>query len=134
MASIGAIEGMGPRNAAKLRRAGIRTTKALLKRASSARGRIELADETGLDEVQLFEWVNLADLMRINGVGSEYSNLLEAAGVKTVKALKRRSARPLLQQMVTLNENKRLVRRLPTLDMVQRWVTEAKAMEPAVKY
>lgn len=133
MASIGAIEGMGPRNAAKLRRAGIRTTEALLKRASSARGRIDLGEETGLDEVQLFEWVNLADLMRINGVGSEYSNLLEAAGVKTVKALKRRSARPLLQQMVALNENKRLVRRLPTLDMVQRWVTEAKAMEPAVK-
>ncbi|MDP8958510.1 MAG: DUF4332 domain-containing protein [Actinomycetota bacterium] len=134
MPSIGAIEGMGPRNAARLRRAGIRTTEALLRRASTRGGRAELGEETGLYETQLLEWVNLADLMRISGVGSEYSDLLEAVGVSSVRELRRRSPQSLLKKMAAINEQKRLVRRLPTLRMVEGWVQQAKQTEPAVKH
>ena len=133
MASIGAIKGMAPSSATKLRRAGLRTTEAFLKRAASRAGRAELAERTGLDEVQLLEWLNLADLMRIKGVGSEYSDLLEAVGVTTVRELRRRSPQALLKRMAVLNDNKRLVRRLPTLSMVEGWVAHARQTEPAVK-
>ncbi|MGH8937150.1 MAG: DUF4332 domain-containing protein [Acidimicrobiia bacterium] len=133
MASIGAIKGMAPANATKLRRVGLRTTEAFLKRAATRSGRAELAERTGLDEVQLLEWLNLADLMRIKGVGSEYSDLLEAVGVATVRELRRRSPQSLLKKMAILNDNKRLVRRLPTLGMVEDWVVHARQTEPAVK-
>ncbi len=132
MPSIDAIEGIGQRNATKLRKAGIRTTEALLKRAHDRRGRKALSDVTNLEERKLLEWVNRADLMRCKGIGSEYSDLLEAAGVDTVKELRRRNPITLTAVMVELNEKKRLVRRLPTEAMVARWVEHAKTLEPLV--
>ena len=134
MPSIDAIEGMGQRNATKMRKAGIRTTEALLKRAASRKGRRDLAAITELDEKQILIWVNRADLMRCKGIGSEYSDLLEAAGVDTVKELRRRNAISLTAKMITLNEQKRLVRRLPTEAMVGRWVEHAKTLEPVVTH
>ncbi len=134
MPSIDAIEGIGPRFATKLRKAGVRTTEALLKRGASKRGRTELATATGLSDGQILEWVNRADLMRVKGVGSEYSDLLEASGVDTVKELRRRNAASLTAKMVQVNDRKRLVRRLPTEGMVERWVEHAQTLEPAVKY
>ena len=134
MPSIGAVEGIGQRTATKLRKNGIRTTEALLKRAADRKGRRALASETGFSEKQILEWVNRADLMRCKGVGGEYSDLLEAAGVDTIKELRRRNAASLTKKMVEINEKKKLVRRLPTESMVSRWVESAKTLEPSVKY
>ena len=134
MASIDAIEGIGHKYATKLRKARIRTTEALLKHGASRRDRRQLAEKTGISERQLLEWVNRADLMRIAGVGEEYSDLLEASGVDTIKELRRRNAANLLMAMIEINKKKSLVRRLPTENMVQRWVDHAKELEPIVTH
>jgi predicted RecB family nuclease len=132
MASIDTIEGIGHRQATKLRKARVRTTEALLKVCATKRGRRDLAEIIGVSEKLMLEWVNRADLMRVKGVGEEYSDLLEAAGVDTVKELRRRNAANLLHTMVEVNKRKRLVRRLPTEAMVARWVESAKALDPIV--
>lgn len=134
MASIAAIDGIGDKSATKLRKAGIRTTEALLKRAATRRGREELAGATGLASEDILGWVNRADLMRIKGIGSEYADLLEAAGVETVKELRRRSSKSLSARMTELNESRRLVRRLPTEAMVSAWIEYSKGLEPTVKH
>lgn len=134
MPSIDAVEGIGQRTATKLRKNGIRTTDALLKRAGDRKGRRQLASETGFTEKQLLEWVNRSDLMRCKGIGGEYSDLLESAGVDTIKELRRRNAASLTNKMVEINEKKKLVRRLPTESMVSRWIESAKGLEPSVKH
>lgn len=134
MASIDAIEGIGHKHATKLRKARVRTTEALLKVGATRSGRKDLAAATGLTDAKILEWVNRADLMRVKGVGEEYSDLLEAAGVDTVKELRRRNAANLLGTMVEVNTSKRLVRRLPTLSMVERWIAHAKELDPVVTY
>ena len=134
MPSIDAVEGIGQRTATKLRKNGIRTTEALLKRAGDRKGRRKLAGETGFTEKQLLEWVNRSDMMRCKGIGGEYSDLLESAGVDTIKELRRRNAASLTKKMVEINERKKLVRRLPTESMVSRWIEFAKDLEPTVKH
>ncbi len=134
MASIDAIEGIGPKNATKLRKARIRTTEALLKNGATRKGRKGVASATGIGEKTILEWVNRADLMRVKGVGEEYSDLLEAVGVDTVKELRNRNPANLLKSMVAVNSEKRLVRRLPTESMIERWVAHAKELDPVVKY
>ena len=134
MPSIDAVEGIGQRTATKLRKNGIRTTDALLKRAGDRKGRRKFAAETGFTEKQLLEWVNRSDLMRCKGIGGEYSDLLESAGVDTIKELRRRNATSLTNKMVEINEKKKLVRRLPTESMVSRWIESAKDLEPSVKH
>jgi len=125
---------MGHRNETKLRKAGVRTTDSLLKGAATRTGRRRLAKETGLSESDILSWVNRADLLRITGVGSEYADLLEIAGVDTIRELRRRNPERLLEAMTELNLRKRLVRRLPTEGMVSGWVDEAKALEPLVTH
>lgn len=134
MASIDTVEGLGHKQATRLRKVRVRTTEALLKTASTRSGRRALAAATDLPQRQILEWVNRADLMRVKGVGEEYSDLLEAAGVDTIKELRRRNPRNLLSTMVEVNNKKRLVRRLPTEAMVARWVGYAKTLDPIVKY
>jgi len=134
MASIDAIEGIGPKYATKLRKTRIRTTEALLKRGGDRAGRKQLAEATGFSNHQILEWVNRADLFRVKGIGEEYSDLLEASGVDTVKELRTRSAANLTEKMAQVNQKKRLVRRLPTESMVTRWIADAKKLTPAVKY
>ncbi len=134
MASIDAIEGIGLKFATKLRKARIRTTEALLKRGADRAGRKQLAEATGFSNHQILEWVNRADLFRVKGIGEEYSDLLEASGVDTVKELRTRSATNLTEKMAEINQKKRLVRRLPTESMVTRWIADAKKLAPAVKY
>jgi predicted RecB family nuclease len=134
MASIDAIEGMGWRRAAKLRKAGVRTTEALLRRGERRSGRRELARATGLSEKEILQWVNRADLMRVKGIGSEYADLLEAAGVDTVRELRRRNPATLTRKMAEINELKHLVRRLPTDRMVATWIAHAAELDPVVKY
>lgn len=132
MASIDAISRLSHRNATKLRKAGIRTTEALLRRAANRKGRRTLAEETGFTEQQLLAWVYRSDLLRVKGVGEEYADLLEAAGADTVRALRNRSPANLLKRMVEMNKKKKLVRRLPTQAMVERWVGHAKELPPIV--
>lgn len=134
MASIDTIEGIGVKSATKLRKARIRTTEALLKQGRTRKGRRELAERVGFSEKLILEWVNRADLMRVRGVGAEYSDLLEAAGVDTVKELRRRNPGSLLVRMIESNEQKNLVRRLPTRSMVERWVAHAKELTEVVSY
>jgi predicted flap endonuclease-1-like 5' DNA nuclease len=134
MASISAIQSMSHRDATKLRKAGVRTTDSLLRAASSRTGRRRLAKEASLAESDILGWVNRADLFRITGVGSEYADLLEVAGVDTIRELRRRNPDRLLEAMTELNLRKRLVRRLPTDTMVGAWVEQAKHLEPLVTY
>jgi predicted flap endonuclease-1-like 5' DNA nuclease len=134
MASISAIQSMSHRDATKLRKAGVRTTDSLLKTASTRTGRRRLAKDTGLSESDILGWVNRADLFRITGVGSEYADLLEVAGVDTIRELRRRNPDRLLEAMTELNLRKRLVRRLPTGAMVSAWVEQANDLEPLVTH
>jgi len=134
MASIDSIECIEIKDATRLRKKGDRTKGAHLKKAGTRRGRKDLASATGLADGEVLDWVNRADLMRVKGIGAEYSDLLEAAGVDTVKELKTRSPAALTKRMGTINSKKKLVRRLPTETMVERWVNEAKKLKPAVRY
>lgn len=140
MASIEAIEGIGPANGKKLRAAGIKTCERLLTMCCDKKGRKAVSAETGISEHMLLEWANRADLMRIKGVGSEYSDLLEAAGVDTVKELRRRNAENLTVAMVECNEahvkktKKSIVRRTPSLGEVTRWIEQAKSLDPVITH
>ena len=132
MASISAIRAIGHRQATKLRKSRVRTTEALLHQASSRRGRAELSERTSIPSSDLLRWAHQADLMRINGIGSEYADLLAAAGVDTVKSLRRRNAANLMAMLTQVNAKRRAVQRLPTVEMVQGWIDEANELEPAV--
>lgn len=128
------IEGIGDSYGAKLRANGITTTKALLKACADRKGRGATAKETGLDEARLLKWANMADLMRIKGVGRQYAELLEAAGVDTVKELRNRNAVNLASKMAEINTAKKLTRAIPAEKMVEGWVEQAKTMPPAISY
>ena len=134
MASIETVEGIGAANGRKLRAAGVRSTGAMLKAAAGPQDRKELAAKTGFSAQQILEWANRCDLMRVRGVGEEYSDLLEAAQVDTVKELRTRNAENLCNKMAEVNEAKNLVRRLPALSMVKRWIAHAKELPPALRY
>jgi len=128
------IEGIGATYKEKLGTAGIKTTEKLLEAGCMAKAREELATKTGIPEKMLLEWVNLADLMRINGVGEEYSDLLEEAGVDTVAELANRKAENLFQKILEVNKEKKLVRRPPVMKQVQKWVEQAKKLPRKVEY
>ncbi|WP_067221877.1 DUF4332 domain-containing protein [Stappia indica] len=132
--SIDEIEGIGPVYAEKLKAVGIRTTEAYLERAKDPKGRKVLAEETGIDDKRILKWANMADLMRISGVGEEYSELLEAAGVDTVKELKHRVPANLHAKMKEVNEAKKLVRQLPSESGVEKWVAQAKELPAVMTY
>ena len=134
MPKIADVEGIGPAYAEKLEAAGIKTTDQLLEKGGSAKGRKTIASESGLSEKQILGWVNRADLIRIKGVGSEYADLLECCGVDTVPELKNRSAKNLHVKMVEVNEQKKLVRKVPTESQVSDWVAQAKTLPRAVNY
>jgi predicted flap endonuclease-1-like 5' DNA nuclease len=134
MTNIATIEGIGPVFAEKLTAAGVKTVEALLDKAKDPKGRKALAEASGIDEKKILNWANKADLMRIKGVGEEYSDLLEAAGVDTVKELKHRNAENLLAKMTEVNEAKKLVRALPTLKAVTDWIEQAKVMPAMMTY
>lgn len=128
------IEGVGAVYAEKLKAAGITTTEGLLEKAKSPKLRKDLAAATGIDESRILKWANMADLMRIKGVGEEYSELLEAAGVDTVKELKTRVPANLTKAMAEANATRKLVRALPTESMVEKWVAQAKDLPPVLTY
>ncbi len=128
------IEGIGPAYAEKLAALGLKTTDDLLQAGATPKGREDLAASTGISAKLILRWVNMADLFRIKGVGEEYSDLLEAAGVDTVPELAQRRADNLWAKMAEVNEQKQLVRRLPTQDQVAGWIDAAKSLPRVVTY
>ena len=134
MTSIKEIEGIGSAYAAKLKDAGVTTTEQLLDKGSAPKGREELASSTGVSAKLILEWVNHIDLSRIKGVGWEYADLLEAAGVDTVPELAQRNADNLHAKLSEINAAKELVRRLPAADQVSAWVEEAKTLPRLITY
>ncbi len=128
------IEGIGPSYTQKLAVAKVRTTNDLLKYCCDARGRLSVSSKTGVSEQQLLKWANMADLMRISGVGSEFSELLEAAGVDTVKELRTRNAENLAIKMKEVNRARRLTRTTPSAKSVQKWITQAGKLAPVITH
>ena len=134
MANIADVEGIGAAYAKKLDAAGVKTTSALLVKGATPKGRQELAEKTGISDKLILEWINHVDLYRIKGVGSEYADLLEEAGVDTVPELAQRKAENLLQKMEAANAAKKVVRKMPVLSQVQDWVDQAKKLPRVVSY
>lgn len=131
---IDEIEGIGPAYAEKLGEAGISTTEDLLEKGCSPAGRKALCEQTELSDKLILKWVNMSDLCRIKGVGGEYAELLECAGVDTVKELRTRNADNLAAKIAEVNEEKKLVRKVPPPSAVADWVTQAGELPPKVEY
>ncbi len=134
MASISAIEGIGETYGAKLKALGINTTEALLERAATPKGRRDLAEALGVSEKLVLKWANRADLFRVKGIGEEFSDLLEAAGVDTVPELAQRVPENLHKKLLEVNASKKLVRRPPSLSEVTDWVEQAKQLPRVLTY
>lgn len=134
MAKLAKIEGIGPVYEAKLKEAGIKSIEALLEVGATPKGRKDLAEKIGVSDAKILEWVNRADLFRIKGIGEEYSDLLEAAGVDTVPELAQRNAENLYQKLVEVNGAKKLVRKMPTQAQVAGWIEAAKSLARKVSY
>lgn len=128
------IEGVGPVSGEKLRSAGVTTVDKLLEAGKTKKQRKELAELSGLSESFILKVTNMADLFRIKGIGQEFSQLLEAAGVDTVPELAQRKAENLTAKMVEVNEAKKLTRRTPTVAEVEAWVAQAKELPRVIEY
>ncbi len=134
MAKLTEIEGVGAIYAEKLMGAGVKTTDQLLDMGASPAGRKGIAEKSGIGEKQILGWVNKCDLMRVKGVGEEYADLLEAAGVDTVPELGQRNGASLFAKLTEVNDAKKLVRLLPTEDKVTDWIKQAKGLPRKVNY
>lgn len=128
------IEGIGPNYATTLRRIGLKTCADLLMKGETRRGRQLLAAESGISEALILKWVNMADLFRVKGIASQYSQLLEVAGVDTVKELRHRNVDNLVAQLREINMKRSLVRKTPSTTQVQSWIQQTKSLPPAVSY
>lgn len=134
MAGIKGIEGIGETYGERMKALGVRSKAALLKAGATKKGRVDLAAKAGISEKLILEWVNRADLYRVKGIGTQYADLLENAGVDTVVELAGRKAENLLEKMKQVNAERKLVRLLPALSKVQGWIVEAKKLPRAVSY
>ena len=132
--SIEAIEGIGPKYGAKLRAVKCSSPAQLLKDGATRKGRKSIAEKTGIPDSIILRCVNMADLFRVKGVATQYAELLEAAGVDTVKELRNRNAANLTAAMKTTNDAKRLCRQVPSEKMVTNWIKQAKSLDPKVTY
>jgi Domain of unknown function (DUF4332) len=128
------IQRIGADAALILKSEGIRTTVGLLRSAKTPKQRIKIAAKIGVADKHVLDWVTAADRMRVKGVGWEYSELLRAAGVQTVKELKFRNPQKLVEQMIEANTKRKLVRLLPSKTMVARWIENAKKLPTVIRY
>ena len=134
MTKLTEVEGIGETYAAKLAEAGIATTEALLEQGATPKGRATIEEKTGISGKLVLKWVNRVDLFRIKGIGEEYADLLEIAGVDTVPDLARRNPENLYQKLVEVNEQRKLVRKVPSLSQVNGWIGEAKSLPRVLTY
>ncbi len=134
MAKLTTIEGIGEASATKLKTAGVGSVESLLKKGATPQGRKEISQTSGMDDGRVLKFVNHADLMRIKGIGGEYAELLEAAGVDTVVELSRRNAVNLHAKMKEVNTEKKLVRQVAAQSQVEDWIRQAKRLPRAVHY
>mgnify|MGYP006290491581 CR=1 FL=1 len=134
MTTVSTIEGIGDATATKLKNVGIGSTEELLEVCGDPKGRARIAKEARMDEKKLLRLVNHADLMRIDGIGGEFSELLEAAGVDSVPELAQRNAENLAAKMEEVNAAKKLVRRVPSAKQVTGWIEEAKGLDRKVTH
>ncbi|MBD5317126.1 MAG: DUF4332 domain-containing protein [Bacteroides sp.] len=128
------VEGIGNVYAEKLIAASVTTTDELLEKASTKKGREQLAEETGISEKLILRWANHADLFRIKGIAGQFAELLEAAGVDTVKELRHRVAANLHAKLVEVNNERNLCNRVPAESEIQRMIDQAKELEPKMTY
>jgi predicted flap endonuclease-1-like 5' DNA nuclease len=128
------VEGIGPVYAGQLAAVGVKTTDDLLERGAKPKGREDLETATGIGHALILKWVNRVDLYRIKGVGSEYSDLLEIAGVDSPVELAHRNAANLTESMAEANAARNLVRRLPTLEEVTGWIEQSKSLPKVVEH
>lgn len=128
------IQGIGPAYAEKLIAAGITTSDLLLEKGQTPKGRKELEEATGLNSKLILTWVNHADLFRVKGIGPQFAELLEAAGVDTVKELATRNAENLARKMLEVNEAEHRVKRVPVVAEVQKMIDLAKELPGVVTY
>jgi predicted flap endonuclease-1-like 5' DNA nuclease len=134
MANLTKIESIESTYVEKLKETGITTTEALLERGSSLKGRQEICRATGISEEKVLRLVNLSDLFRIKGIGDEYSDLLEAAGVDTVPEMATRNAKNLYETLVTINQERNIVRQVPSQTTINKWIENAKTLPRVIKY
>ena len=134
MPALVTIEGIGETYAERLAEARIESTQALLKRGATKQGRKEIAKLAGVNDRLILSWVHKADLFRIRGIGEEYSDLLEASGVDTVLELAQRNAKHLHAKMISMNQQRHLVRRPPALTQVENWVRQAKKLPRVIQF
>jgi len=128
------IEGIGPRYAEIFKGVGITNIEQLLEAGATSKGREELSRKTGISSKHILKWVNMCDLFRVRGVASQYAELLEAAGVDTVKELRNRNSENLVAAMSRVNASKQLVRTLPNSKRVGDWIEHARSLPPVVTY
>lgn len=131
---IDEIEGIGPANREKLVAGGINNTDDLLAKCGGKKGRVECASATGIGESQLLKWANMADMMRVSGVGKQFAEILENSGVDTVKELATRNAANLAVKMKEVNDAKKLANAVPNEEKVQAWIDQAKGMDPCISH
>lgn len=134
MSKLETIEGIGPALCEKLESAGVGSCENLLEAGGTKKGRADIAAKSGISEAQILKFVNHADLMRIKGIGGEYSELLECAGVDSVPELAQRNAANLVAKMTSVNEEKKLVRALPSEKQVDGWIKQAAGLPKAVHH
>jgi hypothetical protein len=132
--SIGEVEDIDGVNEAKLTDLGIRTTDDLLARAATPGGRTELAGALGVTDREILKWANCADLMRVDGIGMQFADLLEEAGVDTIPELAQRNAGNLHARVVAVNTERQLSGRAPTAQEVERWIDQARSMPRILQY
>ena len=134
MAKLSEIEGIGEAYSSKLAEAGITSLENLLEVCGDKKGRKDVTEKSGISEKLVLKWANRADLSRIKGVSTQYADLLEYAGVDTVPELAQRKAENLQAKMVEVNEEKHLVRQVPSLSQVEGWVAQARELPRAIHY
>jgi predicted RecB family nuclease len=128
------LDGITQEQIKLLRSVGIRTTEKLLEAAHSMRSRKRLSVDTGISEKLLLRWANMADRMRIKGIGEDHARLLEAVGVVTVRELKYRNPAHIAKAMRAYNDKRKLVRLLPNENAIKRWIAAAGKLDQKITY
>ena len=134
MTKLSEIEGIGETYAAKLEACGVSSQQELLELGAIPSGRKKLADQSGISSKLILKWINRADLARVKGIGGEYADLLECTGIDTVPELARRNPDNLHKKLSDVNNEKKLVRSMPSSSMVAGWVQQAKGLGRAIDY